>query len=166
MKLFSFILFSIIASSAFAQSPLMAHVDSDSIIPKMESYIYAMTELQAYSQNMQKQFGGKEAEMEAYYMDVMDKGKKGILSPKEQKDAEAKLQEMQAKLQQFAQEMDAQMMEKEKTLMTPVTDEYNNAIKAVCKQYGYGFILDKKLILYYEGGIDATEKVKTALKIK
>jgi outer membrane protein len=99
-------------------------------------------------------------------MDVMDKGKKGILSPKEQKDAEAKLQEMQAKLQQFAQDMDAQMMEKEKTLMTPVTDEYNNAIKAVCKQYGYGFILDKKLILYSDGGIDATEKVKTALKIK
>ncbi len=166
MKYFSLIVFSFITVITFAQNSVIAHVVSDSIIPRMESYLYAMTELQAYSQNMQKQFEGKEAEMEAYYMDVMDKGKKGILSPKEQKDAEAKLQEMQTKLQQFAQEMDAQLAEKEKSLMGPVQEEYSNAIKAVSKLNGYGFIIDKKLILYSDGGIDATEKVKVALKIK
>jgi outer membrane protein len=166
MKYFSLIVFSFIALSSFSQSVVIAHVQSDSIIPKMESYLYAMTELQAYSQNLQKQFEGKEAEMEAYYMDVMDKGKRGILSPKEQKDAETKLQEMQTKLQQSAQEMDAQLAEKEKTLMGPVQEEYNNAIKAVSKQNGYSFIIDKKLILYSDGGIDATEKLRVALKIK
>jgi outer membrane protein len=166
MKYFSLIVFSFIALSSFSQSVVIAHVQSDSIIPKMESYLYAMTELQAYSQNLQKQFEGKEAEMEAYYMDVMDKGKRGILSPKEQKDAETKLQEMQTKLQQSAQEMDAQLAEKEKTLMGPVQEEYNNAIKAVSKQNGYTFIIDKKLILYSDGGIDATEKLRAALKIK
>jgi outer membrane protein len=166
MKYFSLIVFSFIALSSFSQSVVIAHVQSDSIIPKMESYLYAMTELQAYSQNLQKQFEGKEAEMEAYYMDVMDKGKRGILSPKEQKDAETKLQEMQTKLQQSAQEMDAQLAEKEKTLMGPVQEEYNNAIKAVSKQNGYSFIIDKKLILYSDGGIDATEKLRAALKIK
>lgn len=166
MKYFSLIVFSFIALSSFSQSAVIAHVQSDSIIPKMESYLYAMTELQAYSQNLQKQFEGKEAEMEAYYMDVMDKGKRGILSPKEQKDAETKLQEMQTKLQQSAQEMDAQLAEKEKTLMGPVQEEYSNAIKAVSKQNGYSFIIDKKLILYSDGGIDATEKLRAALKIK
>lgn len=166
MKYFSLIVFSFIALSSFSQSVVIAHVQSDSIIPKMESYLYAMTELQAYSQNLQKQFEGKEAEMEAYYMDVMDKGKRGILSPKEQKDAETKLQEMQTKLQQSAQEMDAQLAEKEKTLMGPVQEEYSNAIKAVSKQNGYSFIIDKKLILYSDGGIDATEKLRAALKIK
>ena len=166
MKYLSLIAFCCISLTSYAQSAVIAHVESDSIIPKMESYLYAMTELQAYSQNMQKQFEGKEAEMEAYYMDVMDKGKRGILSPKEQKEAETKLQEMQAKLQQFAQEMDAQLAEKEKSLMTPVQETYSNAIKAVSKQNGYGFIIDKKLILYSDGGIDATAKVKTALNIK
>jgi outer membrane protein len=166
MKYLTLILFTALSVSGYAQNSVIAHVESDSIIPKMETYLYAMTELQAYSQNMQKQFEGKEAEMEAYYMDIMDKGKKGMLSPKEQKDAETKLQEMQNKLQQFGQEMETQMMEKEKSLMNPVTEEYNTAIKSVCKQNGYGFIIDKKLILYSEGGIDATEKIKTALKIK
>jgi outer membrane protein len=166
MRYLSLIFLIALSFSAFAQNSVIAHVESDSIIPKMESYIYAMTELQAYSQNMQKQFEGKEAEMEAYYMDVMNKGKNGMLSPKEQKDAETKLQDMQTKLQQFAQDMEAQLMEKEKTLMNPVTEEYNLAIKSVCKQNGYGFIIDKKLILYSDGGIDATEKIKTALKIK
>jgi outer membrane protein len=166
MRLYSIIFLVFINASCFAQVALIAHFQRDSIIPKMESYLYAMTEFQAYSQNMQKQFEGKEAEMEAYYMDIMDKGKRGILSPKEQKDAEAKLQEMQAKLQQFAQEMDAQLAEKEKSLFTPVNVELYEAVKSVCKENGYGFILDKNRIRYSEGGIDATEKVKTALKIK
>ncbi len=158
---FAVLLFTVVTTSA--QSTI-AHVESDSIIPKMVTYQYAMSELQAYTANLQKQFEGKEAELEAYYMDVMDKKKKGLLAPKEEKDAEAKLQEIQAKLQQFAQSMEGQLMEKERGLLTSVYDEYNVAIKEVCKQSGYAYILDKKLILYSDGGIDATSKVKALIK--
>jgi outer membrane protein len=155
----------LLSFNARSQGFVIAHIESDSIIPLMVNYQYAMSELQSYSINLQKQFEGKEAEMEAYYMDIISKKKTGLLAPKEEKESEAKLQEMQTKLQQFAQEMEAQLYEKEKNLLTPVYDEFNNAIKDVCKQNGYAYILDKKMILYTDGGIDATEKVKTALKL-
>ncbi len=144
----------------------IAHVVSDSIIPKMESYQLAMSELQSFSINLQKQFEGKEAEIEVFYMDIIDKKKKGVLAPKDEKDAEAKLQKLQADLQKFAQEMEVKLMDKEKNVMTSVYDEYNNAIKEVCNKKGYAYILDKKLILYSDGGIDVTDDIKASLKLK
>lgn len=157
-------MFLFLAFAANAQFTIV-HVTSDSIVPKMASYQYAMSELQAYTQNLQKQFEGKEAEMEAYYMDILGKKKRELLTPKEEKDAQAKLQEMDANLKKFAQDMEAQLYQKENILMTPVYDEYNAAVKAVCQENKYAYVLDKKMILYSDAGIDITQKVLAKLKI-
>ena len=40
------------------------------------------------------------------------------------------------------------------------------ALKEIAKSEGYAYVIDKKLLLYSEGGIDATEKLKTKLGVK
>jgi outer membrane protein len=159
-----FLVFNAANLELFAQFQI-AHVVSDSIIPKMAAYQTAMSELQTYSTILQKQFEGKEAEMEAYYMNIIDKKKKGLLAPKEEKEAELKLQEMEANLKKFGQDMERQLYEKEGLLMKPIYEEYNQAIKEVSKENNYTYIIDKKLTLYSAGGIDATSKISAKLKI-
>ena len=159
------ILFLFLSNTGLVAQLQIAHVVSDSIIPKMPAYQSAMSELQTYSTILQKQFEGKEAEMEAYYMNVIDKKKKGLLAPKEEKEAEAKLQEMEANLKKFGQDMEKQLYEKEGVLMKPIYEEYNQAIKDVSKENNYTYIIDKKLTLYSAGGIDATAKISAKLKI-
>ena len=56
-------------------------------------------------------------------------------------------------------------MKKEAELTKPLYEELDKALKSVAKDNGYSYILDKKLLLYSEGGIDATAKIKTALGI-
>jgi outer membrane protein len=145
---------------------VIAHVNSDSIIPNMASYQSARSEIMTYTNILQKQFEGKQAEMEMYYLEVTNKRKQGQLSPKLEKDAEVKLQEMEANLQKVGKEIEAQIYEKESSLMKPVYEEYNKAIKEVSKENGYTYILDVKLTLYNDGGIDATKKIAAKLNIK
>jgi outer membrane protein len=145
---------------------VLAHVNSDSIIPNMMSYQSAKSEIITYTNILQKQFEGKQAEMEMYYLELTNKKKQGQLSPKQEKDAEVKLQEMEANLQKVGKEIEAQIYDKESSLMKPVYEEYNKAIKEVSKENGYTYILDVKLTLYNDGGIDATKKIAAKLNIK
>jgi outer membrane protein len=143
----------------------LAHVESDSVIPFMPSYQEAMNTLQSYAQILQKQLEGKEAEAQAYYMEYAEKKKKGLLAPKEEQDYQTKLQQMEEKLKTSAQEMEKKLEDKEVELMKPIEDAYNKAILEVCKENKYAYIIDKKMVLYAEGGINATPKVKAKLNL-
>ncbi len=46
-----------------------------------------------------------------------------------------------------------------------ISEKYKEALEKVAKANQYSYILDKKMLLYADGGIDATEKIKTALGI-
>jgi outer membrane protein len=72
---------------------------------------------------------------------------------------------LQATLQKEAADADKKLMDKEGELTKPLYEELDAALKKVAKENEYGYILDKKFLLYSEGGIDATAKVKTALGI-
>ena len=45
-------------------------------------------------------------------------------------------------------------------------EKFNEALKSIAKSSNYAYILDKKLLLYSEGGEDATQKLKTALGVQ
>jgi len=163
-----FSVLAVIALMAFgttASAQKIAYVNSDNIVPEMAAYKRAKSEVEAYGKQLQKVLEGKQKEMETYYADVMRKAQNGELTPKQEQEAQAKLQEMQANLQKEAADADKKLMEKEGELTKPLYEEFNQALKKVAKENSYSYILDKKLLLYSDGGIDATEKVKTALGI-
>jgi outer membrane protein len=45
-------------------------------------------------------------------------------------------------------------------------DKFNEALKEIAKKEGYSYVFDKKMMLYSDGGIDATDKLKEKLGVK
>lgn len=162
--LLSFCLF--MAFSVAVDAQKMAHVDGDAIIPNMPAYKRAQAEVEQYGKILQKQLEGKQAEMQGYYADVMAKVQAGTMAPAAQKEAEAKLMKMQEDLQKAAGKADQDLIKKEQDLIKPLYEQFNKALEDVAKENGYGYIIDKKLILYSGGGIDATSKVKAKLGVQ
>lgn len=163
-----FPLFALIAMMAFstdANAQTIAYVDADKIIPEMPAYKRAKSEVEAYGKQLQKIIEGKQTEGQQYLQDISAKAQRGELTPKQEQEAQVKLQEMQANLQKEAMEAEQKLAKKEADLLKPLYEEFNAALKKVATDNKYGYILDKKLLLYSDGGVDATAKVKTALGI-
>lgn len=158
----------VIALMAFgttANAQKIAYIVSEDIVPEMPAYKRAKSEVEAYGKQLQKILETKQKEAQDFYQETMEKAQRGELTPKQQQEAEAKLQELQANLQKEAADADKKLMDKEGELTKPLYEELDAALKKVAKENEYSYILDKKFLLYSEGGIDATSKVKTALGI-
>ena len=59
------------------------------------------------------------------------------------------------------------MLEKRESLLKPIYDKVNDAIKKVAKDGGYQMIFDAStsILLYAEDGADVSDKVKAELGI-
>lgn len=161
-------LFTIVAFMAFgttANAQKIAYIVSESIVPEMPAYKKAKSEVEAYGKQLQKVLESEQKKAQDYYQEIMEKAQRGELTPKQEQEAQAKLQTMQAELQKQAADADRKLAEKEGSLTKPLYEELDSALKKVAKENGYAYILDKKFLLYSEGGIDATAKVKAALGI-
>ena len=90
-------------------------------------------------------------------------GHRGDMSPKEQKEAEAQMQEKQQNLKELTAQAEFKLVQKEQELSKPIIDRFNAALKKVAEEKGYAYIVDKKMFLYMGGGIDATEDIKAAM---
>jgi len=167
-KLFSLVaLIALVAfGSADTYAQNIAYVDTEAIIPNMTAYKAAKSEVEDYGKQLQKSLETKQASMQKYYQETAEKASKGLLTPVQQQDAEQKLQKMQADLQQEAASAEQKLMKKEQERTKPIYESFNAALKKVAKANGFSYILDKKLLLYSEGGIDATSKVKAELNVK
>jgi outer membrane protein len=155
--------------SLFALAPQadaqIAYVDMEQIIENMPDYKRVKSELESYQKVLEKQLQAEEKKMQDYYTSVMQQAQAGTMSPAQQKEAEAKLQKMQEDLQKKAADAEKQLVDKEAALSKPLYDKLNGAIKSVATANKYAYIVDKKLLLYSDGGIDATGKLKSQLGI-
>lgn len=144
---------------------VIAYLDAEAVIQAMPDYKRVQSELESYAKVLENQLKADEKKMEDYYASIMKQAQEGGLSPAQQKDAEAKLQKMQEDLQKKALDADKQLVKKETDLTKPLYDKFNAGLKAVAQANGYTYIFDKKMMLYSEGGVDATNKLKAQLGI-
>lgn len=162
---FLVLFFALLLTAAQVEAQTIAYVQSENIVQAMPEYKSAMANAEAYGKQLQKQLQEQEQNLMKYYQDVMQKAQNGQLSPAQQKEAEQKLAKMQQELQVAVADAEKRLAEKEQSLLKPIYDKFDTALKAVAKSNGYNYILDKKLLLYSTGGIDATDKVKSQLGI-
>ncbi len=165
LSVFTIVAFMAFGTTTNAQTQKIAYIVSESIVPEMPAYKRAKSEVEAYGKQLQKVLELEQKKAQDYFQDISKRAQEGTLTPKEQQEAEVKLQQMQADLQKQAADADRKMAEKEGELTKPLYEELDNALKKVAKENNYAYILDKKFLLYSEGGIDATAKVKSALGI-
>lgn len=146
-----------------AQYSKVAYVDTDEVIKSMSAYRTTQKSLETFQKKLVEELAAEKRTIAKYYTEVIDQVKAGLLTPKQQQEAEQKLQKMQSDLQLRTTQADQRLLDKEKALTAPLYEQFENALTVVAKKNNYMYILDKKLILYTGGGIDATGQMKKQL---
>lgn len=150
------------AGTTMAQSTI-AYVEADVLIQDMAEYKKANIDLETYAKQLEAQLKQEQERFQMEYQAVVDSVQKGIITPLQQQQAEARIQAKQQKLQFKGQDAQNKIRAKEQELFKPINDKFSAALKAVATENGYTYIVDKQMLLYFEGGVDATEKVKLKL---
>lgn len=159
----------VLAGTAFtANAQKFGYLNSAEILSGMTEVKQADSSMEALQKQLQKK--GQQM-VQAYQTKLQDLQKKeaaGELSPKQIEDEATKLRAEEEKLGKFQQDMEKQVMEKRNTLLQPIFDKVNGAIKDVAKENGYNYIFDRNAqagstILYADETQDVTALVKTKL---
>lgn len=151
-------------TTATAQQKI-AHINTDTIILRMDAYSKALSNVQAYGQQLQKLLSSKEEQLKAYVQEVQTQIQMGEMTPKAQSEAEQKIQKMQSDLQTEALKADQSLSRREQELLAPIYSNFRRAMTQVAQENGYAYILDQKSFLYLDGGEDATAAVAELLNV-
>lgn len=162
--LLSFLLWIGSSVNAWAQDKI-AYVDTDEVIKSMPDYTTTQKSLETFQKKLVEELDTEKRTIAKFYTEVIEQVKAGLLTAKQQQEAEDKLQKMQADLQARTNQADQRLAAKEKSLTAPLYEKFEAALKAVAQKNSYMYILDKKLMLYSAGGIDATKQMKKQLGI-
>lgn len=143
----------------------IAYIDTDEVIKAMPEYRNTKVALETFQKQLVKQLDDEKRSIAKYYTEVIEQVKVGALSAKQQQDAESKLQNMQDELEKKTNDADRQLLAKERALSKSMYDRFEKGIASVAKKNGYAYILDKKSLMAYNGGTDATDKLKKELDL-
>jgi len=153
----------VVASTTYAQK--FGYVNSAEILAGLPDVKQADSNLEALQKQLQKKY---QSAVEAYQKEVGDaqaKVQAGELSPlqQEQKAEQLKIKEQALGKQQ--QELAGQLEEKRQSLLQPIYEKINTAIKDVANENGYQFIFEQGVLLYAEETANVTALVKAKLGI-
>jgi outer membrane protein len=143
----------------------IAFVNSAAILAELPAVKQAESEMKTLEENMQARGKDMVASFQTFYEETSGKAQRGELSPVQQQDAEKKLQEKQAEIQKYEQDMVKQLQEKREGLLQPIYERVNAAINDVAKANGLKMVVEQGVLLYGETTLDITAQVKTKLGI-
>ena len=166
MKFIKYALFCLaLMAATTTDAQKFGYINSQAILAGMPEVKQAEANLDALKKQLQKKGQQMLVNLESKYKELQRKEAQGELSPK-QLEGEAKgIKEEEAKIGQFEQDMQKQLMQKQEELMKPVIDRINAAIKSVAESGGYTYIFDAVggFILYADESQDVSAQVKAKL---
>jgi outer membrane protein len=164
MKKYALIAALLVASASSAQS-IVAHVNVDSLLVQMPEYKLAQQALQAE----QAKFESEAKEMNA----ELEKGAQALQANAatwtelRQRQEQTRLQEMYNNIQDYMQQAQGQLQQKEIELITPVLEKLQAAINEVAESKKFSYVLDasqsKGQVVYAKGGINIGADVRAYL---
>lgn len=157
------LVFSVIFSGQLFAQTTIAYVDAEAVIQLMPEWKKAKSDVQAMSKTLETNLKTEEQKLIVYVQEIRAKDSLGTLTPVQLKEAQQKIGTMRAELQKKAKDAQKQLADEETKLLKPVYDKFNQSLETVATANKYNYISDKKLFIYMEDGIDATDKVKAAL---
>ena len=83
----------------------IAYVDVESIIKGLDAYKQIQMDLEIYQQQLVRQLDKEKKAIAAYYKQVLSDIQVGKLTPKQQQEAESKLQQQQIELEKNTEEI-------------------------------------------------------------
>ena len=159
-------LFFLASNSLLAQK--YGHLNAGNLLEAFPEVLKADTTLM----KMQTTLSAKGQEMlkklETDYGKYVQDSNAGTLTPVQAKEREAGLQKQQDDIEKFRQEISAKLEQERQTLLKPILERIDTAIKAVGKENGYAMIFDTSIgaMLYAMETQDITPLVKAKLGLK
>ena len=166
LKISLFVLFCLFSFSGI-QAQKFGYLNSKAILEEMAEVKQMRSNLEALQKQLQKQ--GQQL-LEEYQLEekaAIDKKAKRVLSPVQEEEILAKLQEKQKTILEFEQKMQNQLLEKEQKLLKPILEKVETAINDVADEGGYQMIFDSTtgILLYANDDQDVSNLVKAKLGI-
>jgi len=168
-KVFGILLFAALiltGQDGIAQSFKTGHINRDDIIMAMPDYDSAMTKYNAFGQELTNAL----ELMQVEYNNKLDQYVKDskTLTDLVKANKEQELADMQSRINNFQQQAQVQLQDKQAELLNPIIEKANNAINAVAKEGGYIYIYDVRTLVYVDTvkSTDIGPLVKTKLGIK
>ena len=144
----------------------IGHINSNDLMQIMPGRDSAQTVLQGEVTELEETLKSMQAEAEKRYNDYVanQAGWTELIRQTKQRE----IQDMASRIEEFQQNAQKQLQEREAELLKPIIDRAKKAIADVAKEGGYTYILDAgtAAILYDEGGDDIMPLVKKKLGLK
>ena len=153
--------------SAMAQKNIkLGHINSNELMQIMPGRDSAQAALQKDVEDLQAEMETMKKEYENRVNDSL--AKKDQLSELIRKTKESDLQAMGARIEEFQQNAQKQLEERQEALLKPLIDRAKKAIEEVGKENGYTYIFDAGVgaVLYSQDSDDIMPLVKKKLGLK
>jgi outer membrane protein len=167
-KVVKTIFFALFACSVMAQAQpaqKIGYLNAQAVLADMADMKSAESELEAFA----KQLSAKDSVMvvtfQAKVQAATEKEQKGEIAPIQLAAEKKKLEEEQAKIQAFEQDMQQQLAKKKQEKLQPIYDKVNKAINEVAKENGYTYVIDLTAgtLLYADDKSDLQNLVRKKL---
>lgn len=152
--------------SAMAQKNLkFGHINSNDLMQIMPGRDSAQTVLQAEVTEIEGTLKSMQSELETRYNDYVQNQQGWTELIRQTKQRE--LQDMGARIQEFQENAQKQLQEREAELLKPIIDRAKKAIEEVAREGGYTYVLDSGTgaLLYSQDSEDIMPLVKRKLGI-
>ena len=150
--------------TAMAQKNIkLGHINSNDLMQIMPGRDSAQTTLQAEVQELEATLKSMQSEMEKRYNDYMENQSGWTELIRQTKQRE--IQDMGARIQEFQENAQKQLQQREADLLKPIIDRAKKAIEDVAREGGYTYILDSGTasVLYSQDSDDIMPPVKKKL---
>ena len=139
------IFFALFACTVMAQAQpaqKIGYLNAQAILADLAEMKSAESELEAFA----KQLSAKDSVMVIAFQTkaqaLAEKQQKGEIAPVQLETEKKKLEDEQAKIQKFEQDMQQEMAKKKQEKLQPIYDKVNKAINEVAKENGYTYVID------------------------
>ena len=158
---------SLFGGNAMAQKNIkIGHINSTDLMQIMPGRDSAQTVLQAEVQELETTLKSMQSEMEKRYNDYMENqsGWTELIRNTKQRE----LQDMGNRIQEFQENAQKQLQQREEELLKPIIDRAKKAINDVAAEGGYTYVIDASnpAILYSQDSDDIMPQVKKKLGLK
>ena len=153
--------------TAMAQKTIkLGHINSNDLMQIMPGRDSAQTVLQAEVQELETTLKTMQSEMEKRYNEYMENqsGWTELIRNTKQRE----IQDMGARIQEFQENAQKQLQQREQELLKPIIDRAKKAIEDVAAEGGYSYIFDSGVsaLLYSPESDDIMPLVKKKLGLK
>lgn len=154
----------LISVTSFAQQKF-AHVNSNELITLCPEADEARATITASQNEAQETYQAMVDEFNSKYQQYQSKASTWTASIRETKEKE--LTEIQQRIQEFGQSVDAELQQQQQALMAPIYQKVNELIQDLAKKGGYIYVFDSSSVLYVDSAqsVDLTPEARKALNI-